>query len=321
MKTLLLILICLTTGISFAQEIGNRLVLKVRTPFVYINEGTSKGIEIEDHFVILRSQPNGLIPIADVVVVRLFQRMAIAEIVSISDGYEINNYDYAVTTSEWPRTKSPASKENISSEDREVRYERPVERPERLSPNPLTVSYSKIPSYRGGISLYIIGGYQRDQGTDIRNALRLTEGEPESAHDYGLGSRIGLRLSKAVCLGLSYKLAGIIIDDAIFGEIELTQHSVELDFQYYFLTSKSSISPYITWGPSFHHLTVNGENLIEDTSSKWGMNLLAGAEISLVAHWKLISEGGYQYVYKGDDSVDFSNVRLFLGIGYQLSRF
>jgi hypothetical protein len=320
MKILLLILFCLVSHISFAQEIGNRLITKVKAPFAYINEGTSKGIEVEDHFVILRSQTDELIPIADVVVVRVFPQLAIAEILSIPDGYEINNYDYAVTESEWTRAKLSASQEKTFPADRDVRYERPAENPERISPIPLISSHGEIPSYRRGISLYVIGGYQRDQGTDIRNALRLTDGKPESADDYGLGARIGWRLSKAVCLGLSYKLAGILIDDAIFGEIELTQHSIELDFQYFFPALKSSLSPYIAWGPCFHYLTVNGEKLIEDTSSKWGMNLLMGAEVPLFAHWKLISEGGYQYVYKGDDTVDFSNVRLFLGIGHQLSR-
>ena len=85
MKALLLILFCLVTGISFAQEMGNRLVTKVRPPFAYINEGTSKGIEVEDHFVILRSQPTGFTPIADVVIARVFPRLAIAEIVSSAD--------------------------------------------------------------------------------------------------------------------------------------------------------------------------------------------------------------------------------------------
>lgn len=124
MKKIILIILSLavSTGMCFAQELQYQHVVKVTPVFVYLDGGLLAGIDVNDRFIIVRPEQRGggFTKIAEVVVLRTFEKMAIAEIMSISSDNAIEILDFAISEDEWKSIESGVKTERGTITEQEI---------------------------------------------------------------------------------------------------------------------------------------------------------------------------------------------------------
>jgi hypothetical protein len=232
MRVAFIVALCMAT--SSAQEPQYNHVVKVTSTLVYLDGGQRAGINTNDRFVIVRPEPrgSGFTLIAEVMVLRTFEKLAIAEIKSICKGQDIEVLDFAVAENEWQRfgketgdkiERSIIAKPEKDSTTRRESADRPVK--------------GKGPSLKNRLDVSTKFG--------IQTYFNDLEPDPGSAGLIGL--YIGYKVSRRSMIGLSYATAGYEIEYGDGSTDKTNVGTLLLSYRYSFRVEKPT-QPFIEIG-------------------------------------------------------------------------
>jgi len=318
-RDLLILLVLWATCVPAAEM---AYVIKVDNALIYLDVGSKAGAGVGDWYSVLDSPPrkkaSGRIydRIGEVRLVRVFEEVSIAEVISLGDGKELKILQRAVSSPQWaaieeqlnPASSAPKTLSEPDTMDKAQQKMQPVR------PKPLLNTQQTR-------SIYILGG--GDWNKDINLLWDATD---QLVGTTGVTDRsLGLRLANTRApwrLNLTYRIAGKPLG-AVGADI--TQWGLEADM-HYILTRAWPPKLYLGAGLGVHQMSWKARGDIgqpenrrkvdtQDSTTRWGLQLVAGSEWGLGGGWALAFEGGYYHVFKWEGLIGGSGLRSWVGIG------
>ena len=285
-------------------------VVKMTPTLVYLDVGVESGIAVGDRFLIGRKESAGnpFAKLAQVQVLRSFEKFLIAEIESDSLGRPIKLLDVAIRLAEWDTVHQKptlliALDEDLALEDSAA-----------TSNTDHRPNLSKLKRF----GWTLLGGYQHQKGGDIRPKLRRAEATADAVGARVFELRISWRIQQPMHMIIAYQAAAVQLEDEVFGMIRSQHRSVHCAVQY-FIGAYTATRPYVSIGLGVHDLSFRGPLVTVDKSRRLGSDLAVGLEHLFGSGWKILGETSYQGVRRGNDPATSSNYRLTIGIGYGAS--
>ena len=261
-------------------------VIKVTPTLVYLDVGKGRGVEMGDMYLILRPRAENqpYVWVGEVAIIRVFDAFSIAEIISVVEDEEIEILQQAIFREDWEAMSEAAAAEKSKAGPSGQRF------------------------------IYILGGGEWGKGVDLWRSEANEVIGFERISELGVGIRLGNFLGEKWRLNLTYRISGKPLGA---GDGDISQFSMELDMHYLF-KGRGKSGPYVGLGLGGHRLGWNSARPQGGSSSKLGVNLLGGVEISLGrGHRSMILEGGYQWVDAAGlpGGSNASSMRSYLGLG------
>lgn len=272
-----------------SQEMG--YVIRVTPTLVYIDKGTDDGVGVGDKHIVIRSEGETYVPVADISVLRMFPKFSIAEILKRYDKEDIALLQWSIPSDNWFELsgKIKATSTNNYAED------------EKQSPRSSVV---------GRRSIYFMTGMDWGRGSnlnwsqnrDLNLPAMLISSQKNNVSVVGL--RLGQMITDHWRLGMTYRR----------GADDLQNLSIETDLQW-LQKSYRNAGPYLGAGLGIAQLSIeppSGSNA-SSSANKFLFNALCG--VLVPGTWSLTIEFGYQKVMAWGSVINASNFRSFVGIG------